>query len=86
MLGFPGDRWSYVDYEAKDLVRKLLEKDPERRLTAQESLRHNFFAKLRTSSESTQSETMIQRETIKSLTGYRKISKLKEAAVYLLVN
>ena len=43
MLGFAGDRWSYVEYGPKDLVRKLLEKDPEKRLTAQECLQHSFF-------------------------------------------
>jgi len=28
-LGFEGDRWSYVAYETKDLIRKLLDKNPE---------------------------------------------------------
>ena len=37
-LGFMGDRWSYVQYTAKDLVRKLLEKEPDRRITAQDAL------------------------------------------------
>ena len=42
-LAFRSDRWIGVNTEAKDLVRKLLEKKPDMRMTAQDSLKHKFF-------------------------------------------
>lgn len=39
---FDGDEWEDVSDEAKDLIRKLIAK-PERRLTADEALKHKWF-------------------------------------------
>lgn len=38
--------WNCVDDEAKDLVRGLLEIDPEKRLTLQEAKNHKWLKKM----------------------------------------
>ena len=38
-----GEYWEHVSEEAKDLVSKLLEMDPEKRLTAHEALQHPWI-------------------------------------------
>lgn len=40
---FPDDEWSKVSDEAKDLVRGMLCKDPRKRYTAQQCLRHSWL-------------------------------------------
>lgn len=37
--------WDCISDQAKDLVQKMLEKDPEKRLTATEALQHPWFNK-----------------------------------------
>eukprot|EP00300_Choanocystis_sp_HF-7_P021152 c20742_g1_i6.p2 GENE.c20742_g1_i6~~c20742_g1_i6.p2 ORF type:complete len:102 (+),score=25.43 c20742_g1_i6:826-1131(+) len=36
--------WDVVSDQAKDLITHLLEKDPQKRFTAQEALEHTWFA------------------------------------------
>ena len=38
------DEWKFVSSEAKDLIRKMLSKDPSKRPTALQVLRHPWFA------------------------------------------
>ena len=38
------DEWRDVSEEAKDLIRKMLSKDPAKRPTALQALRHPWFA------------------------------------------
>jgi len=38
-----GDKWDNIDKNSKDLIKKLLEMDPEKRISAQEALNHPFF-------------------------------------------
>jgi serine/threonine protein kinase len=45
------DSWTNVSRSAKDLVKKLLRTDPEKRLSAGEALHHLwFFVKLKANS------------------------------------
>lgn len=44
---FPTDEWASVSAEAKDLVRGMLCKDPQKRLTADECLRHPWLKRAR---------------------------------------
>lgn len=37
-VNFDGDRWTTVSFDSKDLISKLLDKNPELRITAQDSL------------------------------------------------
>src|SRR5262249_48302574 len=40
-----GIQWSKVSSLAKDLIKKLLVKDPKKRLTAMQALKHPWFEK-----------------------------------------
>ena len=42
-IEFPPKYWEKISKEAQDLVKKLLEKDPEKRVTAAEALSHSWF-------------------------------------------
>lgn len=41
---FPSDDWSHISNEAKDLVRRLLVRDPKHRLTADQVLAHPWLS------------------------------------------
>lgn len=43
-LSFEGPVWAKVSKSAKDLINKLVEVDPNKRLTAEEALRHEWMA------------------------------------------
>ena len=42
MFDFDGEEWSEISKEAKDLIKKLII-SPEKRLTADEALKHKWF-------------------------------------------
>jgi calcium-dependent protein kinase len=45
-----GVPWEYVSDEAKDLIQNLIQKDPSKRLTAEEALRHEWITQTGSSS------------------------------------
>ncbi|XP_061350412.1 calcium-dependent protein kinase 1-like [Gastrolobium bilobum] len=42
-LNFSSDPWLYISESAKDLIRKMLVRDPKQRITVDEVLRHPWF-------------------------------------------
>jgi serine/threonine protein kinase len=42
-LEFDPEDWSSISNEAKDLITRMLQKDPTKRMTAMESLNHKWF-------------------------------------------
>lgn len=42
----PFQRWSYVEPELRDLVGKMTNLDPTRRITAREALQHRWFSEI----------------------------------------
>ena len=38
------EHWAKISYEAKDLIIKLLEVDPEQRIDLDEALNHEWFS------------------------------------------
>jgi len=43
-VALTGKHWSFVSEEAKDLVAKMVAKDPQNRCTAKEALQHEWFS------------------------------------------
>eukprot|EP00970_Alexandrium_tamarense_P013440 scaffold3401_cov277-Alexandrium_tamarense.AAC.1 len=43
MYYFPSADWKHVSLEAKDFIRRLLQKDPSKRMTVEQALRHPWL-------------------------------------------
>ncbi|CAM9938099.1 unnamed protein product, partial [Phaeothamnion confervicola] len=43
-LSMDGEEWEDISSDAKDFIRRLLTKDPDRRMTAVEALQHPWVA------------------------------------------
>lgn len=74
---FPDREWSQVTPEAKDLVRKLMEKDPKTRLSAAEALQHPWIQKM--VKLSVDKEVMLG--SINNLKGFNAENKLRHATL-----
>jgi len=53
-IDFSEDTWKLVSKEGKDLVRKMLEKEPQKRLAITDCLRHDWFKKEQSSEKCVQ--------------------------------
>jgi serine/threonine protein kinase len=42
-IAYPAKYWDKISPEAKDLVHKMLQKDPRQRINAREALQHYWF-------------------------------------------
>ena len=67
------------------MIRRLLDKTPELRITAQQSLEQEFFKPLREQKLSFVRGAQLNEDLFRDLIGYRGISQLKKAALNLLV-
>ena len=43
-LGYRSPKWPQLSNQAKDLVTRLLEKNPKKRLSLEEALAHEWFS------------------------------------------
>jgi calcium-dependent protein kinase len=84
---FAGARWDTCSEESKDFVRKLLVKDPNERLTAEQALRHPWF---KLDYELVQSKSTVtcalEKSAHGSLERYANYSKLKRLALMVVAH
>ena len=66
-------------------MEKLLDKSPRSRMTAQQSLNHDFFKAIREQKLNYVRGEPLNQEIFRQLTGYRGISQLKKAALNLII-
>jgi calcium-dependent protein kinase len=78
-LVFDYERWKGVSSEAKDLVRKMLAVDCERRITAAEALKHLWFTSKKGSKGN------FNTKVLDALKNYNTFSKLKKDILNVLV-
>lgn len=71
-------RWKPVPREAIDLVKQLLDQDPERRPSAQIALRHPWLQTVQPGA------AVLSREALRSMRRYADASKLRRAVLQLL--
>ena len=66
---FKDSEWEGISEDAKDLIRKLLEYSPEKRLSAEEALNHPWFVK--TLGENAIGNKNLAVKTLKNLENFR---------------
>lgn len=80
---FPGDIFSNVSAQAQDLCKQLLEKDPAKRLSAQQALEHPWFQDPAKPSP-TGNKDALSMSIFEGLMKYQAYNKLKRAVLQLL--
>nr|AZL94753.1 calcium-dependent protein kinase [Nephromyces sp. MMRI] len=78
---FIGPEWRGISEEAKDLIRKLLNKNPKQRCTAEQALQHEWVEKMSRNHTFTGE---IPDNLISNLKGYTSLNKLKKAALTII--
>jgi len=81
---FKDSEWEGVSENAKDLIRKLLEYSPEKRLSADEALNHPWFRSTLGESRITNKSMVIK--NLKNFQNFKSEKKLQEAIWLFLVN
>ena len=74
-LAFSQEIWQSISDEAKDLIEKLLDRDPQTRISAQEALRHPWITNYE------DFETIKVNLEVKLLEEYRRAHKLKKTVL-----
>ncbi len=78
---FPAKQWHNVSHEAKDLISKMLEKDPAQRYTAKQCLEHPWFQK----HGDTSSPPHIDIRLLRRLKNYRKPPRFKQEILGIVI-
>lgn len=72
--------------EVLDLIEKLLEMNPKKRLSAEQALNHEWFHKMKTKELLFPTAKLNLKTTFAQLAGYRKGFKLQQAAIAFIVH
>lgn len=73
--------WKAISEEAKTLIRKMLDVDYSRRISAKEALADNWFKQ----AKDTIVDVEIMRESLRNLTKFRATQKLQQATMSMMV-
>ena len=82
-LSFEGKVWRKISTEAKDLLRKMLIKNPEERLSAKQVLRDHWIA---SRSEGKTPDTKLVSTTLENISKFATESKLQKATLAFIVS
>ncbi|CAK84907.1 unnamed protein product (macronuclear) [Paramecium tetraurelia] len=77
VYSFDEPEWKEISGEAKDLIKKMLVTDPEKRISAQDALQHEWI-------KMTQKEKKINHKSLENLARFHSQSKLKVAIMQLI--
>jgi len=81
-LMFDPAEWSSVSEDAKNLIRKLLEKNPEERFTAAQAVEHVWIKHLAPRA----TDAPLTSGLVDNLRGFRSQNKLKKAALHVIAS
>jgi calcium-dependent protein kinase len=76
---FPDQEWAAITPDAKDLINKMLTYEPEKRLSAEKSLKHFWLENVSTMDE--KSVKTMSKDFIASLRSFTAASRLKKVAL-----
>jgi calcium-dependent protein kinase len=81
-----GDAWSVISEEAKDLVQKMLEYDPAKRLSALEAYEHVWFKVMATAMKLPSSSKELMKASMTNLRSFRAEQKMQQMAITFMAS
>jgi len=81
---FSSSRWRNISKHAKDLIKLMLSKEPEKRIKANEALKHEWFANMKKKNNKKDSAWL--KNTLKDLENFRIEQKMQQAALTYMAN
>ncbi|CAK84516.1 unnamed protein product (macronuclear) [Paramecium tetraurelia] len=82
-LTFDGEEWNQISYEAKLLIKKMLERDPKKRISAEQAQRDPWIT---TYVKKTEMNLPQLTKVLNNLRNFRVEKKFQEAALTFMVN
>ena len=82
-IEYPKEEWNNVSKEGKDLVEQMLKYDPNKRLSAKESLAHPWFSKFK---GQTKTDKKMAKNVLSNMKRFKKNRKLEQATVSFIIN
>ena len=80
---FPKEEWDSVSKEAKDLVKKMIEKNPSKRISALDALQHSWFKK---NKEKTKNNKFLAKSVLNNMKKFKKNKKFEKAMISFIIN
>ena len=84
-FNFDGEEWVEISKEAKNLIKKLLRRDPKSRISAEEALKDNWIKHNLDLSKENVSKTQLKHQ-YKNLKNFSAKTKLQQASIAFLVH
>ncbi len=82
-LEFPEEDWSEVTKEAKDLIKKMLTKDPNERISALDSMKEPWFKKFE---EKTHYDKKLAKNVLNNMKKFKKHRTLEKTIISFIIN
>ena len=80
---FPKEEWDNVSDEAKNLVKKMIEKDPSKRISALEALKDDWF---KMNKEKKKSNKVLAKNVLNNMKKFKKNKKFEKATISFIIN
>lgn len=84
-FSFKHKEFEAVSNEAKELIKKMLQKDPDDRISGTDALKDPWFLKFKKHQELSKEDEQLDKEVLNRLRKYRGVSHLKKACMNMLV-
>ncbi len=83
---FKKNEWEHISFSCKDLLLKMLSKNPKKRPSAEFCLKHKWFQVILSTSIITDLSTLNQIKAVHKMAGFIKGNKFKQAVLQFMVN
>jgi calcium-dependent protein kinase len=83
---FKQNEWQNISNSCKDLIKKMLSKNPKKRPNADLCLKHKWFKNIFANSVISNLETLNKIKAVHKMAGFIKVNKFKQAVLQFMVN
>jgi calcium-dependent protein kinase len=80
---FPKEEWDNVSEEAKNLVKKMIEKDTKKRITALEALQDEWF---KINKQKKSGNKLLAKNVLNNMKKFKKNKKFEQATISFIIN